>query len=178
VSPPKRVGIELGQIAEAIGRIAASADPTQEWCTSFLLRTSDFEGEVIETVHVGWGTRRATVGGELVRVEIDETDAASRTFNVRRFLAAFVFPFVEGFGGIIQDTAEGFVVLAGNGKAVKDGHVEIPPTDEMVNAGLAAISGFELIDAWEGYLGKADLVRAIYSAMAAEVSQQSCRPLS
>ena len=41
--------------------------------------------------------------------------------------------------------------------------IEITP--EMVNAGVAEISGFELIDASEGFLPKAELVRAIYSAM-------------
>lgn len=43
---------------------------------------------------------------------------------------------------------------------------EIEITPEMVNAGLAAIGGFELIDAAEGYLDRAELVRSIYRQMA------------
>jgi hypothetical protein len=40
-------------------------------------------------------------------------------------------------------------------------------TDEMISAGVEAIGGFELLDAWEGYLDKAELVRKIYLNMAA-----------
>lgn len=38
-------------------------------------------------------------------------------------------------------------------------------TDEMIKAGLGEISDTQLIDAWEGYLGKTDLIMAIYLAM-------------
>jgi len=39
-------------------------------------------------------------------------------------------------------------------------------TPQMVLAGIAAIDGFDLLDAWEGYLGRDELVTAIYRAMA------------
>ena len=41
-------------------------------------------------------------------------------------------------------------------------------TPEMIKAGLEAISGFELLDAWEGHLGKTDLIIAIYTGMVLE----------
>jgi hypothetical protein len=43
---------------------------------------------------------------------------------------------------------------------------EIEITPEMIQAGLAAIGGFELLDAWDGYLDRAELVRTIYRHMA------------
>jgi hypothetical protein len=169
----------LGELADIVAKVAANADPDQEYCSSFLLPRSLFEREVIEAMEVGWGTRRTAVRGELIRIDFDVSDFSLGAIDIRQITRMYVAPLVECFGCIIQETAEGLVILAGNQRAVEsDGHVETLPTDEMVNAGLAAISGFELLDAWEGYLGKADLVRSIYSAMAAEVSHQSCRPLS
>lgn len=53
------------------------------------------------------------------------------------------------------------------------GAPEIEITPEMIIAGIAEISGFELIDAWEGFLGKSDLVCSIYKAMAQEKSHKS-----
>ena len=38
-------------------------------------------------------------------------------------------------------------------------------TPEMIEAGLKAIDGFELLDVWEGYLSRADLVATIYRHM-------------
>jgi hypothetical protein len=42
---------------------------------------------------------------------------------------------------------------------------EIKITQEMEDAGLSAIKGFELIDAWEGNLSRAELVKTIYLSM-------------
>jgi hypothetical protein len=39
-------------------------------------------------------------------------------------------------------------------------------TDEMIAAGLSVIGGFELVDCWEGWNSKSDLVRDIYMKMA------------
>ncbi len=50
--------------------------------------------------------------------------------------------------------------------SAKKEEAEFEVTEEMVAAGLEAISGFELLDAWEGHLDKAELVRSIlYKAM-------------
>ena len=38
-------------------------------------------------------------------------------------------------------------------------------TPEMIEAGLKAIDEFELLDVWEGYLSRADLVATIYRHM-------------
>ena len=51
-------------------------------------------------------------------------------------------------------------------------NIEITP--EMIAAGLSEISGFELIEAWEGSLPKKELVSAIYRAMA----ETNLQPLS
>jgi hypothetical protein len=43
-----------------------------------------------------------------------------------------------------------------------------PPCDitpEMIEAGLEAISGFELLDAWEGHLSRRDLLEDVYRRM-------------
>jgi hypothetical protein len=42
---------------------------------------------------------------------------------------------------------------------------EIEITPAMIGAGIAEISGFELLDAWEGYLQKEELVRNIFIQM-------------
>ena len=47
---------------------------------------------------------------------------------------------------------------------------ETEVTEEMIKAGLAQISGFELKDAWDGFLDKRELVTAIYGAMARAAS--------
>jgi len=48
--------------------------------------------------------------------------------------------------------------------AVEAAEMEITP--EMIEAGVNAIGPSDLIDAWEGYLGKAELVSQIYRQMA------------
>jgi hypothetical protein len=48
---------------------------------------------------------------------------------------------------------------------------EIVVTPEMIEAGLSVISGFELLDAWEGNLPRAELVKAILSAALAKTLQ-------
>ena len=45
--------------------------------------------------------------------------------------------------------------------AAESGGEELEITPEMIAAGMEAISGFELLDAWEGHLGKAELVQSI-----------------
>lgn len=42
---------------------------------------------------------------------------------------------------------------------------DVEVTEAMLVAGLAEIAGTELIDAWDGYLSKVDLLRSIYLAM-------------
>jgi len=42
---------------------------------------------------------------------------------------------------------------------------EVVVTPEMISAGLAEISGTELIDAWEGWHSREELLTAIYQAM-------------
>jgi hypothetical protein len=42
---------------------------------------------------------------------------------------------------------------------------DIEVTPEMIEAGLEAISGFELLDAWEGHLGRRDLLEDVYRRM-------------
>lgn len=48
---------------------------------------------------------------------------------------------------------------------------EIKITPEMIEAGLEAISGFELIDVFDGFESRRDLVIAIFLAMQAKRSQ-------
>jgi hypothetical protein len=42
---------------------------------------------------------------------------------------------------------------------------DIPVTPEMISAGVAAIDPFDLQDAADGYLGRDELVTAIFRAM-------------
>jgi hypothetical protein len=55
------------------------------------------------------------------------------------------------------------------------GAPDIEITDEMVLAGLSAIQGFELIDAWDGYLERDELIRSIYRRMALAACSESPR---
>lgn len=51
-------------------------------------------------------------------------------------------------------------------------------TEEMIKAGLREISGFQLIEAWEGSLRRVDLVTSIYQAMVeAKEASESRSPL-
>jgi hypothetical protein len=56
-------------------------------------------------------------------------------------------------------------------KEERERYTEI--TEDMIEAGLKEISGFELIDAWDGFLGKRELVTAIYQAMARVASRKT-----
>jgi hypothetical protein len=53
---------------------------------------------------------------------------------------------------------------------------DIQISSEMVEAGLSTIKGFELIDAWEGSLSRAELVKAIYLAMEEKNSRHLSGP--
>jgi hypothetical protein len=57
---------------------------------------------------------------------------------------------------------------ANTASKVGDG-IEITP--EMFAAGVSAISGFELLDAWEGYESRRSPVAVIFRAMAGASSQ-------
>jgi hypothetical protein len=109
----------LLELAAISARAAATADPNQEFCTSFLLPRGFLEGEVVETLHVVWGTRRTAVCGELVRIDINIDDGSTTAFDVRQILRSQVVPLIEGFGGVLQDTPEGFVILSGNHRTIK-----------------------------------------------------------
>ena len=128
MSSPTGLGRELGQIAEIAAKIAENADPNQEYCSSFFLPlpAALFERETIETLEVCWGTRRTTIGGELLRVDFDVNDCSQAALYVRHILRSFVVPLVEGFGGVVQDTPEGFVILGGNYGAIEDRHSSVP----------------------------------------------------
>jgi hypothetical protein len=116
---PRDEWVKLANIA---ARIAADADPCEDYCTSFLFPRSLFEGEVIKALEVVLGIRRATMRGELLRIDIDIDDSSAAGSYMRNILRPLMVERVECFGGILQDTSEGFVILSRDLGAVENRH--------------------------------------------------------
>jgi hypothetical protein len=114
---------ELQELAEIAATIAASSVGChREYISSFLLPRPFFESEDFETLEVGWGICRTTERGELFRFDLYKDSFAVGAIDVRDILRVFMTPLIEGFGGIIEDTPEGLVVLGGNDGSVENGH--------------------------------------------------------
>lgn len=168
MSPPVGLGRALGEFADIVAKVAANAVPNQEYCSSFLLPRSLFEREVIEAMEVGWGIRRAATCGELIRIDFDVSDFSVGALDIRKIVRMYVAPLVECFGGVVQDTSEGLVVLSGDQSAIESnchGNTIGQITREMIIAGVSAIEPYDLQDAADGYLGRDELVSAIFHAM-------------
>jgi hypothetical protein len=107
-----RLMLLMREVAPAVADLAAVTDPNSEWCYSILFPLGFFEREIIETAEIIGGICRKTVPSELARVDFNIYNLPTGTFVLRCFLRAEVAPLIEGFGGIIQDTLEGIVVLS------------------------------------------------------------------
>jgi hypothetical protein len=64
-----------------------------------------------------------------------------------------------------SDAGMSSVLMGDTAESAEAGAPEIEITPAMIEAGLSAIRGFELIDVWEGHLSRRDLVVAIYRSM-------------
>lgn len=125
----------LLELAQLVAKVASTAEPNQEYCTSFLIPRAYLEGEVVETLEVVWGTRRTTVCGELVRIDVNIDHSSTGTLDVCQILRFYVAPLIESFGGVLQNTPEGLVILSGNHSAIEaDRHVTPPKRNESTPA--------------------------------------------
>jgi hypothetical protein len=88
----------LLELAQLVAKAASVAEPNQEYCTSFLIPRTYFEGEVVETPEVVWGTRHTTVCGELVRIDVNVDHGSTGTINVCQTLRSYVAPLIEVLG--------------------------------------------------------------------------------
>jgi hypothetical protein len=123
------------ELAQLVAKVVSTAEPNQEYCTSFLIPRTYFEGEVVETLEVVWGSRRTTVCGELVRIDVNVDHGSADTVDICQILRSYVTPLIESFGGVLQDTPEGLVILSGNHSAIEaDRHVTPPKRSESTVA--------------------------------------------
>jgi hypothetical protein len=127
-NPPHFLGMDMAeQLAKVAAAIAATAVRDSDWCDSIMIAPGFFEREPIETFEVIGGIRRKTVLGELVRIDFNLHNSPS-TANVLRLLVRSVMtPLTERFGGVVQDTPEGLIILDGNLGKVDDCHGDPSP---------------------------------------------------
>jgi hypothetical protein len=117
-SVAERFSPYAGKIAEVAAALASALASTAEgkgdWCHSIMFAPGIFEREIVETLEIVGNIRRATVPGELVRVDFNLHNRPIEIEKARELLRSRMAPLTKRFGGVIQDTPEGLMVLDGN----------------------------------------------------------------
>jgi hypothetical protein len=84
------------------------------WCPLILLPRGYFEREIIETLDILGPVCLKAVSDEILRIDFNEDRPVGVINCVRPIVRNELLPLLECFGGILQDTPEGFVILCRN----------------------------------------------------------------